>query len=270
MNKRTKIIGLFLTLMLCALSAGCTPLAEKMNSYSSGKEKCALNPDNVTQFFYKSKKYTVLEDTVPADSLGEWVGYIRQLAVTDESGKILIQNDIEKTTIHTLADSADTAPNAAYIIPFLNVYAVPNDASGLFVDVNGTYHKAVYTDSIKENSAVFNFRAAKQSSNKRFKVNPDNATQLLCSGNIYQVTSETVPHNKLGNYLFNLAENITFDANTKKPLTQKELSKIDWFGTENTKREKWFYTGIYEISGTDSAKAVAVKINNQIFLAKAQ
>ncbi len=37
--------------------------------------------------------------------------------------KILLQENVETVTFQSLADLAEKAPEAAYIIPFLNVYA---------------------------------------------------------------------------------------------------------------------------------------------------
>lgn len=124
----------------------------------------------------------------------------------------------------------DKAPNAAYIIPFLNVYAAPNTDDYLIVDVNGGYHKAVIDENIKDTDTVFDFKAIEQSMSGKFEINPQNATQLLCNGTVYQVTSDTVSNNELGTYIDILAENIVFNVETKIPLSKKELSKIDWYG----------------------------------------
>ncbi|PBH86847.1 hypothetical protein BGU62_19645, partial [Clostridioides difficile] len=91
----------------------------------------------------------------------EWIGYIRQLAAVDESGKILLQENLKTATFQTLADLADLvdkAPNDAYIIPFLNVYAAPNADDYLIVDINGGYHKAVIDENIKGTDTVFDFK----------------------------------------------------------------------------------------------------------------
>ena len=98
----------------------------------------------MTQFTYKGDSFTILDDTLSNSELGEWVGYIRKLAVIDSNGKILLQQDTEKATFKTLADIADSKPDAAYIIPFLNVYTVKDgNTQELIVDVNGGYHKAI-------------------------------------------------------------------------------------------------------------------------------
>ncbi len=268
MNKSIRIMtALLVALIVCFPLAGCS-LQDKIEEYSNDKEQCNLNTENVTQFSYKGSSYTILEDTVTNGGLGEWVGYIRRLTAVDEAGKVLLQKNIEAADFRSLADLADKAPEAAYIIPFLNVYAAPNADTYLIVDVNGGYHKAIINEGVKETDTVFDF---KKTANGRFEVNPENATQLVCDGVVYQVTSETVSDNELGSYIDILAENVTFDTETKTPLSKDDLSNIDWNG-ENAglEREQWFYKDVYEIYGTVKTEAVAVKVNNCYYIAKRQ
>ena len=271
MNRRNKItMALLLAFAFCISLTGCS-LQDKISEYSSDKEQCYLNTDNVTQFTYQENTYTILEDTVSNGGLGEWIGYIRQLAAVDEAGKVLHQENIETETFQSLSDLADKAPEAAYIIPFLNVYAAPNADTYLIIDVNGAYHKAVMSENVTNEDTVFNFDTTENTLNGKFEINPQNATQLLCDGAVYQVTSDTVSDDSLGQYMDMIAESVTFDAETKMPLSKKDLAGIDWDGSNaGQQREQWFYTDIYEISGTESFEAVAVKINNSYYVAKRQ
>lgn len=76
---------------------------------------------------------------------------------------------------------------------------------------------------------------------------------------------------QLGMYLDILAETVTFDAGSNRPLSKDELNEIDWDGASSgQQRERWFYMDVYEISGTDTADAVAVKVNNQYHIARVQ
>ena len=114
-----KMILLVVAILLMGASmTGCSVLEKGIDEYSKDKEECVLNTDNVTQFTYKGDSFTILDDTLSNSELGEWVGYIRKLAVIDSNGKILLQQDTEKATFKTLADIADSKPDAAYIIPF--------------------------------------------------------------------------------------------------------------------------------------------------------
>lgn len=85
MNKKRIMFVLF-AFIVCAALAGCS-LQDKIKEYSSDKEQCYLDTENVTRFSYKGNNYTILADTVSNGGLGEWIGYIRQLAAIDEKGK---------------------------------------------------------------------------------------------------------------------------------------------------------------------------------------
>ena len=83
------------------------------------------------------------------------------------------------------------------------------------------------------------------------------------------MTEETVTTEQLGAYLDILNETVTFDMDSKRPLSKEELNRIDWAGTSaGQQRERWFYMDVYEISGTNPADAVAVKVNNQYHIAR--
>ena len=271
MNKIMNMFrGVFLMVCLCALLPGCSFVKEQIKEYADDKEPCILNSEDVTQFTYKGNSYTILGDTVANENLGEWIGYIRQLVVVDDTGAIIMQEHIEDATFHDLSDLADKAPDAKHIIPFLNVYAAPNDATYLIVDANGDYHKAIPSDQLTETDTVFDFKTAAKKADDDFELDPANATQIICGDRVYQVTSETVSKEQLGNYLDILAEKVVFDADTKMPLTKEELNKIDWTGVSGVQtRESWFYVDVYEISGTDASEAVAVKVNNNYYVARA-
>lgn len=271
MNRIMRVFNiLFLIICFCTVLTGCSLMENMIKEYSSDKEQCFLDNNNITQFLYKETYYTILNDTVSNGSLGEWIGYIRQLVAVDENGMIVLQENIETATFQTLIDLADKAPSAKYIISFLNVYAAPNDASYLIVEVNGGYHKAVRSDQITDTDTIFDYKVTAEMTGGKYEINPQNATQLICGEKIYQVTSEIIPEDQLGSYLDILAEHVTFNSDTKIPLTKDDLNKIDWAGTSLEQRESWFYMDVYEISGTATSEVVAVKINQQYFIAKAQ
>lgn len=228
-----------------------------------------MNTENVTRFSYKGNDYTILADTVSNGRAWRWIGNIRQLAAIDETEKYCCKKMLT-ATFQSLA-VAEKAPEAAYIIPFLNVYAAPNADDYLIVDVNGGYHKAVISENVKDSDTVFDFKKTEESINDRFEVNPENATQLLWGRTVYQVTSDMVSDDELGSYIDILAESVTFDTETKIPLSKEDLSKIDWYGENAGQgREYWFYTDVYEIYGTDKAEAVAVNVNDNYYIAKRQ
>ena len=43
MNKRIRLAGLLVMVVLCSLFVGCAPLQGKIDQYSSDKEPCSLN-----------------------------------------------------------------------------------------------------------------------------------------------------------------------------------------------------------------------------------
>ena len=271
MNRTMTILsGLLFVIVSCAILTGCSIIENGIKKYSNDKEQCFLNSENITQFIYKETYYTILNDTVSNGDLGEWIGYIRQLVAVDENGLIVLQENIETATFQTLMDLADKAPNAKYIIPFLNVYSAPNDMTHLIVEANGGYHKAIKSDMITDIDTIFDYSDTEENTRGKYEINPQNATQLICGENIYQVTSDIVPKEYLGKYLDILAERVTFNSDTKLPMNNDDLNNIDWFGTSSEQRESWIYTDVYEISGTDISEAVAVKINQQYYIAKKQ
>lgn len=84
MNKNQKMImALLFSFVLWISLAGCS-LQDKIEEYSRDKEQCYLNPENITQFFYKENTYTILEDIVSNGELGEWIGYIQQYPLSLE------------------------------------------------------------------------------------------------------------------------------------------------------------------------------------------
>lgn len=272
MIKKTSLL-LSILLLISLFATGCSVFEAGVKEYSKDKEECVLNTDNITQFTYKGENYTILENTLSNAELGEWVGYIRKLAVVDSEGKILLQQDTEKATFKSLADIADSEPKAAYIVPFLNVYIIKDgDKQGLIVDANGGYHKAIPTSSVQDTDDIFHYEQQAETTGGEFTVNPQNCTQLLCGDKVYQITEEVIPYEKVGEYLDVIAESYTFDDNTKLKIPKKDLLKIDWFGTgeHSQKREQWSLGDICEISGVDVSDSVAIEINSEYRVAKCQ
>ena len=257
--------------LLSGLLSGCSVLSQKIEQYSSDKEECSLNTDNVTQFTYKEKNYTILEDTVSKEDLGNWVGYIRKLAVLDANGKILLQQDTEKTTLKSLADIADTQPDAAYMIPFLNVYVCKDGTvQELLVDANGEYHKAIPSDSVTDADHVFDYSKQQSvTSDGEFSVNPKDCTQLIMADKVYQITDKTVPDEQIGDYLDVIAQSIVFDKETKLEIPKEDLLKMDLDGKGSSKqqRESWAYGEVRAIQNTDVSNSVAVEINSKYRIA---
>jgi lantibiotic immunity protein len=269
---KNKILAFILfAVLLTGLLSGCSVLNQKIEQYSRDKEVCSLNTDNVTQFTYKDKNYTILEDTVSKKDLGNWVGFIRKLAVLDANGKILLQQDVQKITIKTLVDIADTQPDAANMILFLNVYACKDEAAQeLLVDANGEYHMAILSDAITDSNHVFDYSKQQSfTSDEEFSVNPQDCTQLIRADQVYQITDKIVSNEQVSEYLDIIAKSIVFDKDTKLEIPTKDLEVIDWDGKglSTQKRENWFYGEVHAIHNTDAADSVAIEINSKYRIA---
>lgn len=74
MNKNRKMVIVFLfAFVLCFSLAGCT-LQDRIEEYSSGKEQCYLNTENVTRFSYKTFMPRILGTTINETYMGhDWV-----------------------------------------------------------------------------------------------------------------------------------------------------------------------------------------------------
>ncbi len=255
---------------IVVMAGGCNIREKQVEEYAMGKERCELNEEDVTRFWLKETEYTILEETVENADLGEWVGYIRQYVAVDEKGGILLQENVEEVSPWTLTKLGRIDSKTAHIITFLNVYEEPENRDCVLVDVNGEYHKARVTASVTDTDIVFDIQTEGQNGRKEFVMNPENATQLLCDETVYQVTSETVEEQQLGKSLDLLAQTVTYDTETKCPLSKEDLKKVDWLGTSSQKREQRIYMEVREITGTDVEEAVAVKVNREYLVAKRQ
>ncbi len=169
MSKTLKFIGKIIFMVcFCCVMCGCSILQNEIREYSGGKEQCYLVSEDVTQFTYKGEKFTILNTTVSNDELGEWIGYIRQLAAVNDAGTVWVQEMIETTSFRTLYDLSDKAPDARYIIPFLNVYASPNSVSQLIVNINGGYHEAIPSNQLTAEDEVFDFKTAAENTMQHY------------------------------------------------------------------------------------------------------
>ena len=152
-------VSISLVLCFCVVLTGCSAIRNMINTYSFDKPSAVINTENVTQFTFEGKSYTILDDTVTEQNLGEWIGCIQKTVAVDTNGSVLYQENAEDITLNDLADLTEKMPEAEYIIPFLNIYAPSTDENYLIVDAKGAYHKAVLSDKVAETDVVFNFKA---------------------------------------------------------------------------------------------------------------
>lgn len=155
----TTLVSTSLVLCFCVTLTGCSAIRNMISAYSFDKHSAIINTENVTRFTFDGKSYTILDDTVTEQYLGEWIGYIRKTVAVDKNGSVLYQENAEDITLNDLADLTEKMPEAEYIIPFLNIYAPSTDENYLIVDAKGAYHKAVLSDKVSNADVVFNFKA---------------------------------------------------------------------------------------------------------------
>ena len=157
------LLLLALGLLLCASCVGCVSCVSCRifgSWLDEAKEVFHLNADDITQISNGVSDYTVLDETVSREELGGWMGTVRRLAVVDSDGRILKQKRLPALSVSSYAELADGITGAAFVVPFLNVYHSADGESYLYVDVNGTFHKAVPSDEVTDADVLFNFREA--------------------------------------------------------------------------------------------------------------
>ena len=271
MNKFLNIICRLCFCFSIIILSGCSIIDNQIDKYSSDKEQCYLNQLNVTEFTYLQNDYIILDEICSNENLKEWVGYIRKMVAINENGEILLQEEINSSLISSIKDLA-SEKDAKYVLSFLNVYKENDSSDNLIIDINGSYHKCIKKVNFTSDKAVFDYKKHGNSDAlNNFKINENNATQLINNEAIYQVTTKVLDKNQLGNYLDIIAENVTFDDNTNQVLSKDQLLEIDWLGeNKDTSITIWMYLDIYEIIDIDSSISVAVKINNEYYQADIQ
>lgn len=263
MKNEYKLLVCLTLLISCLTLSSCGVLQQKIDGYLRDKEICILNNENITQFTYQLKSYTILEEVLSDKDIGSWVGIIRKIIAVDDNGKIIKQADATNINTNYLSNFAKDLDKDVHTIQIFDVYKKTGTDGVLIVIVNGRPHKAVLTDRINSDEKIFDFKKYIKNQSADFEINSHNATQLIYKDRIYQVSTQVVPEDYLEDFIGVIAKKVEFDAYTKEPLTKDELKKIDWQGTAHSKREIWFYLDVYTISGIELKDGFAVKVNNQ-------
>lgn len=263
MKNKYKLLVIAIIFISCACLYSCGNLRNKMAQYSSDKEPCILNDEDVRQFYYKTKSYTILDEESSNEDKDKWIGVIRKLVAVDEGGKIVKQVDATDLGINSLDNFAKDLNNDIHVVQFFDVYSNKKVEDTLTVEVNGSNYKAVPTNNINNGTKIFNFQEHSKEQKSDFQINPNNATQLIYNGATYQVTDQVVSENDLEDFIGIIAKDIVFDKDSKNIFTKEDLDKIDWLGENRSTRETWFYLDVYKISGVNIDDGFAVKVNDQ-------
>lgn len=270
MKNKHKLLVIAIIFVSCFCLSYCRNLRYKMDQYSTDKESCILNDEDVRQFYYKNKSYTILDEDSSNEDVNKWIGVIRKLVAVDDKGKIIKQVDATNLGINSLDSFAKDLNNDIHLLQFFDVYTNDKAKDTLIVEINGSNYKAVPTNNINNETKIFNFKEHSREQNSEFQINPKNATQLFYDGATYQVTDQVVSEDDLEDFIDIIAKDVVFDRDTKNIITKEDLGKIDWLGKNKSKRETRFYLDVYKISGIDIGDGFAVKVNDQYLKAKSK
>lgn len=259
------IINISLISMLLFSMAGCSTVKKAADALNKGKEKCDINHDNATMFSYNGSDYTILNESINSESLGKFVAYIQQIVLMDKNYKV-----IRTWSLDDAKEKEDTVSSSQYLITFQNIYSI--DENSVAISVDGNYYKAVKSDTLSNDSSIIQYEKAdvNEQATEGYHVNTKECTQIVCGGNIYQITDKKLGESELGQYLGVLGKHITFDADTHQMISSKELKKIEIDGKEESKsnRESWIYGKVYSIKEKNTQEAIAVSINYDYYIAE--
>ena len=247
-------------------------------------EPCALDPANAARFTCGGARYLILEDVVAQSEVGAWAGRLHVNAAVDEHGAVVAQQSLVDALRLDMDELAATADTAVGIVSYVNVYE-PRDAppSGgaaspeLLVDVDGAVHRAVLASHLAEADRPFDPAAeavSSASAPSAFSVDPENATRLAAGSIRYQVDDEPLAEDgsegEPGDFLGMVAASVTYDEDTRRPLSRGELLSLDWDGQARDERRKTrFYGEVRALADADPLVAIAVEIDGAWFAARA-
>ncbi len=235
MNKMRKIC--VIVMAISALLLYCSGCGSGQMLYGEDA-KCEIFVTEDIVVNYKECEYTVLEEEVEAEQIGELTGYIYK-------------------NINGLM--------------FSTVYMDEKNNDEIQIAIDDSFYKAVKTELLSEEQVPLALPTedAEELFPKQLTVNEENATQLIGDGVIYQVMEETVEEENIGSYLTSISTSVVFDNVTKEVLPNEEYIKIDWSGeTSNAKsRTLWIYTHVYKVKEQDY-KTIAVNINGEYYEAE--
>ena len=225
-----RVILVFCMISIMIIGSGCA--AKKTVLENQGKTECYLDEKDATKFIYNGQQYTILNNTVDKNSLGDWIGFIQKYVALDENYNILKKCDMGVNVVGDLSDLIDHTDGTAYYVPYLNVYKTENegDMNNLVVDVDNDFHKAIPSENAKDGDLKIIFKNqndTKDIENDLPQIDKEDVRNLTWEGKTYQITDQVVPNEKIGDYLCTLSGNITFDAETGRELTHDELNAID-------------------------------------------
>lgn len=257
--------------ILCISAAGCGLLKEAVKRNREGKEQCTVNEEDASRFYMGNKEYTILEDTLGRDQLGDWIGYIQKYVYLNDQNQVVLEKEIEEN-LTNMADLGKELPeNSDCMVTFLNVFQLKDSQTedDVVIDVGNGFHKAVTHPDDEQKSRIISFERIEAEGADDWKVNSRNCRALLRENQIYEITDIQVPEASDGKYLGNSGEHYIFDNNTGRAIPRADLMEIETVPGRLSRQQRmdWYYGGIYSLPGVEEEEAVAVKINDQFLKA---
>lgn len=267
-------IILAVAVILCISAAGCGLLKEAVIRNREGKEPCTVNQENASAFYMGNAEYTILEDTVGRQQLGDWVGYFQKYVYLNDKNQVVMETEIEAslTEIPELSELAEEMPESAdCVIAFMNVFRMKDSQTDdmVIINVGDGFHTAVRNPDDLQKSKIISFHREKDGSGYDWEVNPKNCRELVTGKQIYEITDIQVPDASQGKYLGKLDDQYLLDDNSGRVIPREELMVIEPVPgrISGQQRINWHYGEIYSLPGEKEEKAVAVKINDQFLKA---
>ncbi|WP_347005507.1 NisI/SpaI family lantibiotic immunity lipoprotein [Coprococcus comes] len=126
-----RVILVFCMISIMIIGSGCA--AKKTVLENQGKTECYLDEKDATKFIYNGQQYTILNNTVDKNSLGDWIGFIQKYVALDENYNILKKCDMGVNVVGDLSDLIDHTDGTAYYVPYLNVCPLKTATCGCHI-----------------------------------------------------------------------------------------------------------------------------------------
>lgn len=261
--------------VLCISAAGCGLLKEAVIRNREGKEQCAVNQKDASSFYMGNAEYTILEDTVAREQLGDWIGYFQKYVYLNDKNEVMMEKEIEEslTDREDLSElSKDLPQDADCVITFMNVFQMKDSQIDdiVVVDVDDGFHMAVKNPDDNQKSKIISFHREKDEGAVKWNVNTKNCRELVNGKRIYEITDIQAPDAEDGKYLGKLGDHYLFDDNNGRVIPKEELMEIEPVPgrLSSQQRMDWYYGEIHSLPGVREEDAVAVKINDRFLKAE--
>lgn len=268
MKKKVLVGSLVGLAILCC--GGLFVCKKYVKNYNKDVKECTVNANNGREISYDGVMYTVTKDEVDEKEINKKVGCVRKIIGLDEDYKVVLQSSL--SDLKNIDKLKDVKEKLKFQVSYGNVYEASKDR--LIIEVDDKEYKLVKTDDLKDKADVIELKQVIKHDEKtitgKFKVNKNNATQIICDGRTYQIEETNVSEDKLGRLITTMTDDVVYDDDTKKVIPMKELRnsfEIIPGEKSNQKRVQKVFGNVYAIGDKEEGKEIAVTINNDVFRA---